>query len=329
MPQLRQNIITGDWVVIAPERAKRPSDFIADRPRIKHDGEKDVFTVDGNAYRTRYSEFETERVYIMTNKYPAFVESHIDISPRSHKVEDGFYRVRPSLGGHDVVVVKDAQTYLPDFDMETWQDLFNAFQWRFQHFYNEDKDVYVMPIYNHKSEAAASIWHPHAQIFSSPIVPNLVAKELHHSEKYYELNGSNVFVDMLNHELEEGVRVIAENKDFVAFTFFAARFPFEIWVLSRNQRANFMNVPKSELQNLSRICVETFSRLDKVLHDPPLNFFIHNVPASYGDVAYYNWHLEIGPRLSNYGGYELGAGTVIDIVSPEKAAMYLKGIEVD
>ena len=330
MPQLRQNIITRDWVVIAPERAKRPSDFVSDRTRVKHDiDEEDVFALDSNSYRTRYSDFETSRVYIMPNKFPAFIESHADISPRSHKVEDGFYRVRPAVGGHDVVVIKDAETSVPDFDLETWHDLFLAFQWRYDHFVKEDRDIYVMPIYNHRPEAAASIWHPHAQIFCSPVIPNIVAKELHHAQKYYELQGASPFADMLNHELEEKIRIIAENKDFVAFTFFAARFPFEIWILPREHRSSFAAVPKSELQNLSRICVEVFGRLDKVLHDPPLNFYIHSAPASCGDAAYYSWHFEIGPRLSNYGGFELGAGMVIDIVSPEKAAMYLKGIETD
>jgi galactose-1-phosphate uridylyltransferase len=28
MPELRFNLITKDWVIVAPERAKRPEDFI-------------------------------------------------------------------------------------------------------------------------------------------------------------------------------------------------------------------------------------------------------------------------------------------------------------
>jgi len=39
----------------------------------------------------------------------------------------------------------------------------------------------------------------------------------------------------------------------------------------------------------------------------------------------YHWHIEIAPRLANYGGFELGSGVIIDVVSPEKAAEYLRG----
>jgi hypothetical protein len=34
--------------------------------------------------------------------------------------------------------------------------------------------------------------------------------------------------------------------------------------------------------------------------------------------------MEIAPRIQGYGGYEMGSGTIIDVVSPEKAAEFLK-----
>lgn len=330
MPQLRQNIITGEWVVIAPERAKRPSDFIGRKEVARpEEGEDDVFAVGGVAWKGRIADLDTERTYTIPNKYPAFITNLSHASTRSHRIEDDFYRIRPSVGGHDVIVIKDPEGGPTKFDEKTWYELLSTFQKRYHHYEENSKSIYTMPIYNHKPEAAASIWHPHAQIFASTVVPNLVMKELHNSQKYYEHNGVSVFADLLEHEKKEKTRVVAENKDFLAFTFFAARFPFETWILPKRHHDKFEEITLAETKSLAKICKDIFGKLDDTLDDPPLNFFIHSAPNSADNTAYYSWHMEIGPRLANYGGFELGSGMVIDVVSPEKAAKYLRGEDID
>ena len=91
MPQLRQNIITGDWVVIAPERAKRPSEFVvASQPSLIARGDC-PFCVEGTNYnQLRLRHYETDLVYVIPNKYPAFVEDPTRCSERTFKVENDF-----------------------------------------------------------------------------------------------------------------------------------------------------------------------------------------------------------------------------------------------
>ena len=62
------------------------------------------------------------------------------------------------------------------------------------------------------------------------------------------------------------------------------------------------------------------NKIGKTLYNPSLNFFVHDSPTQVGETNYYHWHIEITPRLSHYGGYEIGSGVIIDIESPEKAA---------
>ena len=329
MPQLRQNIITGEWVVIAPERAKRPSDFVLSSVARQQKKEECPFCVGGEAYKNRYREFETKDIYVIPNKYPAFVESEAHVSPRSYKVENDFYRVRPSMGGHDVVVIKDHELDLHEFDRKTWTSLFEMFKLRYEHYDKDHFANYVLPIYNHGPQAGASIEHPHAQIFTSPIIPNIVEREVHHTQNYFEHNGACAFCDLVAHEKHEKIRVVAENRDFIAFTQFAARFPFETWILPKKHKSCFEHITGDEISALAKICRDTFGKIGHVLNNPPLNFFIHSSPTMFEENVYYHWHLEIGPRLSTYGGYELGGGVVIDVVSPEKAAMYLMGFESD
>lgn len=291
--------------------------------------EDDVFKVGGGAWKTRFTDYDTKFLYVIPNKYPAFIESAHNISPRPHGVEDDFYTMRPALGGHDVIVIKSHEHGPTKFDIAVWRDLFSTFKKRYSYYNDINPNIYVMPIYNHKPEAAASIWHPHAQIFASTIVPNMVHREIEHTQRYFEHNGHSAFADMIAHEKKKKTRVIAENHHFIAFTFYAARFPFEIWIVPKFQQASFANITTGAMQSLAKICRAVFGKLDKVLEDPPLNFFIHSAPTMEKNVPYYRWHMEIGPRLANYGGFELGAGMVIDVVSPEKAAMYLRGEEVE
>ncbi len=208
-------------------------------------------------------------------------------------------------------------------------DLLTTIQRRYQHYRERREIESVMAIYNHGPAAGASLEHPHAQLFASSIITNHLLKEKHGSERYYELKGQCVFCTMIEHEQDEKVRVLAENDDFIMFTFFAARFPFEIWVLPKIHQSQYEQANSSQLASFSQILLQGFRLLDKTLKNPALNFFIHSLPTTSEDADYYHWHLEIAPRVAIYGGYELGSGTIIDIVSPEKAASFLLSNEPD
>jgi galactose-1-phosphate uridylyltransferase len=59
VPQLRQNIITGEWVVIAPDRAKRPTDYVtADTVKVQSKTNC-KFCVDRPAYNERIKKLDT------------------------------------------------------------------------------------------------------------------------------------------------------------------------------------------------------------------------------------------------------------------------------
>ncbi len=325
MPQLRQNIITGEWVVIAPERAKRPNEFVvAHQPRT--DAKQDCpFCIEGAAYPTRLKGFETDHVYVIPNKFPAFVEDPKDCSDRSYKVEDDFYLAKQSLGGHDVLVIKDHDLTLADFSREVWRDLLFMIRRRYRHFDTICNNHATMAIYNEKSQAGASIQHPHAQIFSSNIVPNLISRELDETSRYYQDNGRSAFDELIRHEQTFKHRILHENDYYLAFTQFAARFPFETWIVPKFQRSRFDKVTDRQLAALVPTIMSVLGKLNRTLQDPPLNIFWHSAPNSIEEIGSYRWHIEIAPRLATYGGFELGSGVVIDVVSPELAADYLNG----
>lgn len=322
MPQLRQNIVTGEWVVVAPERSKRPHDFVNDKKDRPSNTDGCPFCTHGPAYQTQLKPYETELTYIIPNKFPAFV-SEGEHEVRSYYPESGFYTAKPAAGNHDVLVIKDHKQRLPEITVPALTDMFLSMKKRYVHYRKDPSIDYVMAIYNHGKVAGASIDHPHAQIFASAIVPDDIRKEMHGSEHYHELNGHCVFCEIITHEQNEKVRVLAETDHFIMFTFFASRFPFEIWILPKEHQSQFENISTKEAADLAEILKTGLSMLDSTLHDPDLNFYLHSLPTTSQDAEYYHWHLEIAPRLSIWAGYELGSGTIIDVVSPEKAAEFL------
>jgi UDPglucose--hexose-1-phosphate uridylyltransferase len=208
-------------------------------------------------------------------------------------------------------------------------ELLEMMRSRYIYMKEKERAVSIVPIYNHGAEAGASIDHPHAQIFASGIVSNTVGKEMDGAEKYYGIYGACVFCDLIKHEKREKVRIVEENNDFLSATFYAARFPFETWIYPKRHESQFELTSKESMRNFAEILNATLGKLGKTLDNPPFNMYIHTLPTIQEDSASYHWHLEITPRVSNFGGFELGSDIVIDVMSPEEAADYLRGNKKD
>ncbi|MDO8472153.1 MAG: galactose-1-phosphate uridylyltransferase [bacterium] len=324
MPQLRQNIITGEWVVIAPERAKRPSDFIETHAEDPTRLDDSPFAVGSKAWQHRVKNADTKYTYTVQNFYPAFVVDAKMCETRSFYPEHSFYRAKPAVGDHEVVVIKDVDATLYSLSVTVLEDLLLAYQSRFITMAKNPGIEFIACIYNHGPKAGASIRQAHGQIFASPIVPNYIQLELDGSQRYYNNNGINVFEDLVTHEKREKVRVIVENDYFLVFTFYAARFPFETWIVPKQPGGHFANINKTVRHAAASALHQVLARLNHTLKGPSVNFWIHCLPTAIAESKFYRWHIEIAPRVSGYGGYELGSGVIIDIASPEKAAEYLK-----
>ncbi len=322
MSKLRQNIVTGKWVVIAPERAKRPEDFVMAAAPKRHIDEKCPFCLTNpqSAYQYSIKEVETDHIYVIPNKYPAFVKDEEVIS------ESGdLYFSTKAVGGHEVIVIKNHETEIYEGGWQLLNELFGVYQNRYLHFQKDPVIEYAMPIHNLGPEAAASIEHPHSQFFASSIIPNQVEDEMIGAKNFLLDKKECVFCAMIREEQKQKIRVVAENEDFIGFTFFAARFPFEMWILPKKHQSFFEKISAGERENMAKLVYELVSSLNKTLRFPPFNWWIHTGPTKKDHVEdYFHWHMEIAPRVSKFGGYEMGSGIVIDVVSPELAAQFLK-----
>lgn len=325
--ELRQDLVTGDWVVIATGRAKRPDEF-GKYERIQNDTgvenclfenpelsgqEKDVLI-----YHKEDGEW-TLRVF--PNKYPAFARGSL---PK--KLDDGPYFAMNGSGYHEVIVTRDHYRHLQDMETAEIAEVFDAFQDRYLDLMNRRSVNYIALFHNYGKEAGASIAHPHSQLLAIPVISPYIKLELDGAELYRKKNRHCVFCTIAEYESEHKKRVVFENEDFIAFCPFSSRAAFEVWVMPKSHSPYFERITNQEKMKLAEVFGKSLNAVCKALNDPPYNFYIHTAPCDGKDYPHFHWHIEILPHTSTWAGFELETGIEISTIQPEVAAEYLREI---
>lgn len=132
---------------------------------------------------------------------------------------------------------------------------------------------------------------------------------------------------MLADEIKDKKRIVFENKMAIVFAPFASHSNFELRIFPKKHEAHFEKMDKKELTYFAEALRQSLRKIYKGLKDPSFNFFIHTAPTiPHQDYQHYHWHIEILPKVSIWGGFELGTGIDIVSMSPEATAAYFKKI---
>lgn len=331
MPELRRDPFIGRWVIIATERSKRPNAFSI---RREQQGSTPCPFCPGNEDKTppeivAYGAPKRERnkpgwwVRVVPNKYPA-----LQIEGDLHRTGEELFDKMDGTGAHEVIVeTEDHAKLFEELPEDRMRDVMWAWRDRLLDLKKDPRFQYIMLFKNSGAAAGASIQHAHSQLIALPMVPIRVRQKLRGSEDYFEKRGRNIFDEIIRAEKEKGVRVVAENEDFIALMPFAARFPFETWVLPKSLESHFEAMKDGQYVSLARIMKSVLGRMNKALDYPPFNFMIHNAPLKWASLEHYSWHIEIIPKLVQTAGFEWGTGFYINPVSPEEAARHLREVE--
>lgn len=285
-------------------------------------------------------------VRIVPNLYPVLG----DDAPQSN-ISFGLQQVIDGYGRHEVVIDNPHHGIaIHEMTEEHLALLFGIYRQRMQELYNSDERLkYVLVFKNFGPAAGASIPHTHSQIIATPVIPENVQNEVHHSLEYYSKYNQCVFCSLIDEALtyeatiydresgevrrkiDVGQYVIERSQHFVAIKPFASRFEWEIHILPLKHQPDFLSVTESELEDFARILKNTMARLEQVVGGVQYNFFLHSLPHSQdckNCEESYHWHLEICPRTSIPTGFELGSGLFVSTVSPELAAEELRNVNL-
>jgi len=323
--ELRQDIITGDWVVIATGRARRPEDFGKVERQNADQGTEDCFFCDpeksGQAedilvYEKADGEW-TLRVF--PNKFPALSK---DAEIKS--ISEGPFFSMNGFGFHEVVVMRDHYRQIAELDQIEIAEVLDAYQERYLALMNVKNINFIAIFHNHGKEAGASIAHPHSQIMAIPVLAPNFKMELDGAERYYRNYRHCVYCLIAEYESEQQRRVVFENEDFIALCPFASRAAFEVWVMPKKHSPYFERINDDQKMSLAEVLGKALNSIRKALNDPAYNFYIHTSPCDGKDYPHFHWHIEILPKTSTWAGFELETGIEISTIQPEVAAEYLR-----
>jgi len=328
MPELRKDPVVGRWVIIATDRARRPSDFVAEP--VRPVGTECVFC-EGNEDKTppellagRSPESRPNgpgwSYRVVANKFPA-----LRIEGELEPTGEGLFDRMNGVGAHEVVIETPTHAAsLATLPVEAVADVLLAFRERMVDLKKDPRFEYVLVFKNHGAAAGASLEHPHSQLIATPIIPIMVAEEMAGAARYYAMKERCVWCDIQRQERRGGRRTIVEASGFLALAPFAPRFPFETWILPTVHRAAFEESGVDELRNLAALLSGFLRRMNRVLGDPPFNFMLHTAPLRGGELESFHWHLEVIPKLTRVAGFEWGSGFFINPLPPEDAAAALR-----
>ncbi|MEX0870097.1 MAG: galactose-1-phosphate uridylyltransferase [Candidatus Spechtbacterales bacterium] len=325
--ELRRDLVTGDWVLVATGRAQRPQLYIKKDKDAFVDGYEDCPFEDPQAsgnekplLQYKNKQHPDWSLQVIPNKYPAFRHQEgCGVIGRQ-----GIFSVREGRGFHEVIITRDHEKHIALLERDDVAEVVRAYQERYIALKDDECVEYISIFHNHGREAGASLPHPHSQLIAIPVTPSDVRRSLRGSNTYFRRNGRCVHCDIISWELDLKERIIYENKDFVAFCPFVSRTAFEIRIFPKKHEPYLSNVALKDLSEFADALRNSLKMLYDVLDDPSYNFFIHTAPVDAREYPNYHWHVEIIPKTAIWAGFELGTGIEISTIEPKAAAEYLR-----
>ncbi|HQY93308.1 galactose-1-phosphate uridylyltransferase [Caldilinea sp.] len=330
MSELRQNLATKEWVIIASERARRPHEFVEPGRLMCGEGPTWDATCPfcpGNEEAAlevmRVPAGNPWQVRIVGNRYPALTQT-----TSLAREYSGLVRRISGVGYHEVIV--ESQIHNTCAALERPADLTRVFQafidraWAIQ----QDRRIeYILFFKNHGRQAGASLRHPHAQIMALPIVPSEVRVRAVSARTHFDEVGACAYCEMLQEELADGRRIILESEHFVAFSPYAASTPFHVWIVPKQHSASLLHATPAALEDLGRSLHFILRSLYVGLNNPDFNYVLRSAPVRDLGAPYLHWYITIVPRISLAAGFELGSGIYINPSLPEECADYLRTVD--
>lgn len=284
-----QDELTGDWIIVAPGRRKRPNGLHAAKP-------KDPFApsrIPKEDVIARYGK-GADAILVVRNKYPVFTP-------------DG------GVGGRQEIIVEGKRVM--SFCVSSVgriTALLDAFAARFKVLRADPAVKYLQAFKNEGAAAGASQPHPHSQIFALPFVPQRLRDEARRRRSAVRRLGKSTHA----HALSLGIPscTIFRDRHVVAFANPTSRFAYGVRIVPRRRIDNITSTTPTERRSLAKAVASLLPLMRE--RRSAFNLFFHDVI----DETDEHFELRFAPRMNTWGGFELDAGVVVNPVPAERAA---------
>ena len=339
MSDIRRDRLHDHYVLIAPERMRRPDTLGASPEALPQSscpfcaGHESMTPPEIYSFRTNQSDESSWSVRVVPNLYKA-VQIELDDTSKI----DGMFESRPGVGAHEIVIDTPCHNCrFSQLDVTHIAEWLNAISSRIADLRKDKRLIHISVFKNQGQSAGATLSHPHTQIIALPIMPHNTLKLLDKDLQYYRRHGRSKVEDILENELHEETRIVSRKGDFVAFCPFASSYSFEVMIAPRKPLSSLDELNRDEIMDLASLMKEVFQRLDVELGNfdynlafdiAPINNNFENEPYFPHIKKYYRMKIRILPRIYRLGGFEITTGLLINPVTPEEAAELLRGAKI-
>lgn len=325
--EFRQDLVSGEWVL-----------FVAGRTHsLREDPDKDFYQtkrecpfedLSTQTVLWSYPDNQNQFATVVKNKFPA-VKQGLCTTEQAR----GPFKIFDPVGDHEVIIYREHDYSIYKFSIADLSQVVKVYKKRFSELVDKAECAkYILIFHNQGRAAGASVYHPHSQIITLPILPPDVAKSINGSYQYYKEHKKRVYADLLEWEQNERKRMVYENKEFIVFCPYVSKYPYEVRIFSKESHAHFHQMPDSHDEFLADAIYTALQKMKIALDKPPFNMFIHTAPLTdeFGVHMheFYHWHIEIVPHLKIDAGLELGTGVEINIVDPDESAEILRNAKI-
>ena len=325
----RFNILTGEWVLVSPHRAKRPwqgqNEEVNNEKRPSHD--ESCYLCAGNTRINGEINPEYKDVFVFTNDFAALQND----SP-TFNVNDGLLKAQSETGICKVICFSpDHSKSLADMSASEIQKVVFAWQREFKELSENPKINYVQIFENKGAVMGCSNPHPHGQIWSQSSLPNEVDKKNKQQLNYYNNYKSSLLGDYLAQELEKNERIIFENDGFVVLVPFWAIWPFEAMIVPKRHLSNILEMTEAETLQYGEAIAVLTKAYDQIFNTSfPYSSGIHQAPTDGKENKHWHFHMSFYPPLLRSAsvkkfmvGYEM-FGTPQRDITAEQAVKMIK-----
>lgn len=339
MNEFRHQPLYDAWVVIAPNRVKKPGfDPGSPPPPAINDpfitGQENQTPPEIYALRENPKIAASWKTRVFANKFPLLaLESPMQRQKR------GFYATQGGFGAHEMVVDHPkAGKHLCRFGPTELMSLMQTFRDRIAALYQDGRIASVLAFKNQGMKAGNTIPHSHSQVVALPFIAPNLKTQIETGRDHYRRNERCLMCDIIQSEEEDKSRVLMRNRHFIAFAPFAPRFEFEVWIAPLGHESDFTRLGKEGLNDLAEILGWVLARLGVALEKPDLNLLLFTAPPlrDHAEPGYFHhmnrffhWHLELLPRFEGRDGFELSGGCYVNPVPPEDYAAYLRELNLE
>ena len=349
MPEQRQNPLTGQWVVIATNRAARPNDFVpsdaavsselngSSRPNFER---PDCPFCRGNENETplAISQFDCQgrlldndsagwQLRAVPNRYPVLkpeLPSGEVLAEEPTPIEPLFVS-KPVFGHHEVIIESPRHVArLTELDPQEIETTVRFYRHRIAALRQDRRWKFALLFKNCGLAAGVSLEHIHSQVMAFPNVPTWIRHKMAGAQRWYSQHRGCYFCQSVERENLAQQRLVLRSDRYSVFCPFASRTPIETWIVPNQHQCHFDDCDDFAVAELAQVLARTLNSLEATIAPVAYNVTIQTSPFDSKHKDHYHWHIEIFPRISTLAGLEWGTGVLINTVSPENAAKILK-----